>query len=124
MDSNRVEDVGDESPDERLDPSRLVVAYPEPAVVASPEHLTPWQPRVPCITQDEENDCPANNTRSQATCLSIMDEVMLTCAQFGEDKYKIDPRKAASQSYPSQLLRELAGAVLDNETGNLRSIDT
>ena len=33
--------------------------------------------------------------------------------------YQIDPQKAASRKYPLQLFCELAGAVLDEETGDL-----
>ena len=48
-----------------------------------------------------------------------MDEVMIYCCQISRTSYQIDPQKAASRKYPLQLFCKLAGAVLDEETGDL-----
>ena len=48
-----------------------------------------------------------------------MDEVMLPCCQMSRTPYQIDPQKAASRKYPLKLFCKLAGAVLDEETGDL-----
>ena len=70
-------------------------------------------------TEDEDISPPACNTRSQSTSLSIMDEVMLSCCQMSRTSYQIDLQKAANRKYPLKLFCELAGAVLDEETGDL-----
>ena len=71
------------------------------------------------ITQD---DSPAENTRSktrrQETIMRMSDEVMLSCIQMTK-KATINPKAAASKKYPMQLLCDLAGAVLDQDTGDL-----
>ena len=48
-----------------------------------------------------------------------MDAIMLSCCQMSHTSYQIDPQKAASRKYPLKLFCELAGAVLDKETGDL-----
>ena len=48
----------------------------------------------------------------------MSDEVMLSCIQMTK-QVTINPKAAASRKYPSQLLCELAGAVLDQDTGDL-----
>ena len=48
-----------------------------------------------------------------------MDEVMLSCCQMSRTSYQIDLQKAASRKYPLKLFCELAGTVLDEETGYL-----
>ena len=76
---------------------------------------------IPTDTIDDNNkrDTPVCNTCSQSTSLSIMDKVMLSCYQMSRTLYQIDPKKAAIRKYPLQLFCELAGAVLDEETGDL-----
>ena len=71
------------------------------------------------IENTNKRETPARNTCSQSTSLSIMDEVMLSWCQMSRTSYQIDPQKAASRKYPLKLFCELAGAVLDEETGDL-----
>ena len=75
---------------------------------------------VPTDTSDDkqERETPARNARSQSTSLSIMDKVMLSCCQMSRTSYQIDPQKSASRKYLLKLFCELAGAVLDEETGD------
>ena len=47
-----------------------------------------------------------------------MEEALLSCVQLSPHS-TITPRNAARRKYPLQLLCELAGAVLDAETGDL-----
>ena len=48
----------------------------------------------------------------------MSDEVLLSCVQMSKEVV-IDPRAAASRKYPIQMLCDLAGAVLDEDTGDL-----
>jgi hypothetical protein len=48
-----------------------------------------------------------------------MDEVLLSYAQLSASTHCVNPQKAAQRKYPLELLCEMAGAVLDEETGNL-----
>ena len=70
-------------------------------------------------TQDKDISTPARNIRFQITSLSIMDKVMLSCCQMSRTSYQIDLQKAANRKYPLKLFCGLAGAVLDEETGDL-----
>ena len=69
-------------------------------------------------SQTQGTNTPAQNTRSQANIFSIMDKVVLLCAQI-TPTLKIDPKQAAIRKYPVELLCEIAGAVLDPENGNV-----
>jgi len=94
-----------------------------PAVAASPKPKTTPLPPIPdyrnYITQDNDNSPPAKNTRSQTTCLGIFDEFVLSCAQGSTISFKVDPLETACHSNPIDILYEIAGAVLDEETGDL-----
>ena len=69
-------------------------------------------------SQNQATDTPAQNTRSEANIVSIMDKVMLSCVQMNPT-IKIDPKQVASQKYLMELLCEMERAVLDAETGDL-----
>ena len=68
---------------------------------------------------NDKRETPALNTRPQSISLSIMEKVMLSCCQMSRTSYQIYPQKEARRKYPLQLFCELAGAVLDEETGYL-----
>ncbi|KAL7551824.1 hypothetical protein ACHAWF_015016 [Thalassiosira exigua] len=105
---------------------RLVVASSAPVIVASPTP-TPPKPRhspMPNVISQEEpsSEAPAANTRSRriqrkTRHRSISDEVMLSCVEMSSHTFS--PRQAAARQYPLALLCELAGAVLDANTGEL-----
>ena len=44
---------------------------------------------------------------------------MLSCCKMSRTPYQIDPQKSASRKYSLKLFCEFAGAVLDEETGDL-----
>ena len=111
--SPRVPEVPETEPE-----SDLIVEYP-PIQRRKGTPLPNGIPRYNIISQDESTDTPARNTRSQAQIHSIMDEVMLSCVQLSTSSLRIDPRNAASRQYPMELLCEMAGAVLDDVTGDL-----
>ena len=98
----------------------LIVACPR-AVVAleAPKQTCHPIPSPSYITQNDHDDAPAQNTHSQSSIHSIMEEVMLSCVQFTPKTLKIDLRRAACGQYLLQLWCEMAGAVLDQETGDL-----
>ena len=112
-----------DSEDEDEEPTRRIVACPRSVIVASEAPTgTPFPIRdMPnYITQD---DSPAENTRSktrrQETILRMSDKVMMSCIQMTKQA-AISPKAAASRKHPMQLLcKLLAGAVLDQDTGDL-----
>ena len=89
-----------------------------PPRVAKDENLPDLVP-TDTIDDNDKKETPARNTRYQSTSLSIMDKVMLSCCQMFCTSYQIDPQKVSSRKYPLQLFCELAGAVLDEEKGDL-----
>ena len=116
------EDSDSDSEEEEDAPAEKIVAWPRPAIVASVDTKStpfPLQNMPNYITQDES---PADNTRARTrkreTIMRVSDEVMLSCIQMSQD-VKVNPRSAASKKYPIQLLCDLAGAVLDQDTGDL-----
>ena len=70
------------------------------------------------IDDNDKRNTPSRNTRSQSTSLIIMEEVMLSSCQMSSTSYQIDPQKSAIRKYLLQLFCEIAGAVLDEETGD------
>ena len=119
---NRGFDEESNSGDKEEEPTRKIVMCPRPVIVASvaPKSTHFLVPNMPnYITQD---DTPADNTRSktrsQETIMRMSDEVMVLCVQMSK-KSTISPKAAASRKYPMQLLCKLAGAVLDQDTGDL-----
>ena len=82
------------------------------------------------ITQDDDNEppqlvppdpkaSPAFNTRSQRGSRNITQDVMLMTMEISSTSKLIMPKNAASRKYPLEFLCELAGAVLDGDTGEL-----
>ena len=69
----------------------------------------------PIITQEEQADAPARNTRSQHRTLT--QEVIYSCMDITSTP--ATPRQLASRKFPMKLLCENAGAVLDGTTGEL-----
>ena len=119
---NRGLDEDSESEDEDENPARKIVAWPRPVIVASEEPKGkpfPIQNMSNYITQDNS---PAENTRSktrkQETILRMSFEAMLSCIQTTKHA-TVNPKAAASRKYPMQLLCELAGAILDQDTRDL-----
>ena len=63
------------------------------------------------ISQDDDDDAPSRNTRAAArNKLLVAAEISGSCPT---------PKQAASRRYPLQFLVDLAGAVLDPETGEM-----
>ena len=81
---------------------------------ATAKHLATKRQGVQRFIQDRQSGAPADNTRSKRT---ITDEIMLSCLEMSNAK--ISPRSASSRKYPLGLLIEMAGAVLDSQTGEL-----
>ena len=69
-------------------------------------------------TIEPNNDVPAHNTRSR-TMRTITQEALLTTLTKSAASVTITAQSAASRKYPLALLTEMAGAVLDAETGEL-----
>jgi hypothetical protein len=65
------------------------------------------------------NEAPAHNTRSRRTIRTITQEALLTTLSKSAASVTISAQAAASRKYPLALLTEMAGAVLDGETGEL-----
>ena len=78
----------------------------EGLIVASP------QERV-----DGTSKGPTTRSRAQMVRWTITQELLLAACEIAN--YNIEPRKVASQRYPLRLLCELAGAVMDKESGEL-----
>ena len=88
-------------------------------VVASrPNPLPEWMSNYTTQSKNQATNPPAQNTRSEANIVTIMDKVMLSCVQMNPT-IKIDPKQAASQKYLMELLCEMERAVVDAETGDL-----
>ena len=58
-------------------------------------------------------DTPAKNTRAKGRTLT--QEVMLSCMELTDTP--ATPRQLTSRKLPMKILYEIAGAVLDGETG-------
>ena len=83
--------------EEEEDDPQLIVACPRAVVessnepiIAAPAPTTTTHSLPNYISRDEEG-APAMNTRSRASMYSVMDEVMLHCAQLSSSSYKIKP---------------------------------
>jgi hypothetical protein len=100
----------------------LIVASPTRKIVASPigtsTSLPACIPNYVSQSQSDPDDAPAHRTRSRSQVVNVMEEALLSCVQLSPHSI-ITPRTAARRKYPLQLLCELAGAVLDAETGDL-----
>ena len=100
----------------------LIVASPTRKIVASPIGISTSLPT--CIpnyvsqSQADPDDAPAHRTRSRSQVVNVMEEALLSCVNLSPHS-TITPKNAASRKYPLQLLCELAGTVLDAETGDL-----
>ena len=72
------------------------------------------QPKPNNISNNKGNN-PEKNTRSKGRTLT--QEVMLSCIELTDTTNS--PIKLASQKFPMKFLCEIAGAVLDGETGEM-----
>ena len=105
----------DKDEEEEALPQLVVVSD----IVASRSTPLPdWMPNQIIKSQIQAADIPALNTHSQTNIVSIMDEVILLCAQTNPN-IQIDPKQVASQKYPMELLCEMKGSALDAETDDL-----
>ena len=116
------DDSDSDDKDEENESDRLVVACLRAVVSPFKAQVTPL-PTIPdyrkYTTQDEDISPSARNTRDQITILSVMGKVMLSCCQMSRTSYQIDPRKSASRKHLLEMFCEMAGAVLNEETGDL-----
>ena len=80
--------------------------------VVQKQHLCPL---IPNNSSQDYGDTPANNTKSQRRTLT--QEVMLSSMELTNTP--ATPRQLASRKFPIKLLCEIAGAVLDGETGEM-----
>lgn len=72
--------------------------------------------------EQEEEQVPRYNTRAQADkrkqlCGSVTTEAILSAVEMTFEK--LEPAKLAKRKYPLQLLCDIAGAVMDAETGEM-----
>jgi hypothetical protein len=99
-----------------IQPDKLIVAsqIAEAAKRSARSSLPSWMKDYALKIAKE---VPANNTRAKRRQKSITDEVMLASIEMSNSR--IDARQAAGRKYPLQLLCEIAGAVIDANTGKL-----
>ena len=64
-----------------------------------------------------EDDCPASNTRHRTSTRTLTQECIMAAMEITTTK--VNANSAASRKCPMQFLCELAGAVLDSETGEM-----
>ena len=79
---------------------------------------------IPQITQDEYDDYnapPSSNAQQQQETRTLMQDFMLQYMEIPGYKAPFTAQQAASRKYPLQFLCDLTYAVLDDETGDLRS---
>jgi hypothetical protein len=75
----------------------------------------------PIISQDSKEDIshPAANTRQQRQIQTLTQDYMLHMMEIPGYTTPFTPKQAASQTFPLQILCDLAYAVLDDDTGDL-----
>jgi hypothetical protein len=114
------------------EPGRKIEAKTPELIVASPTKITPlpdWfdgyeeqvtnqRQRYNTITQEDTDDQPAYNTRSKRrTTPTITQEALLAAIQMTTTAPS--PKEMTARKLPLQLLCEMAGSVLDSNTGDL-----